>query len=388
MTVLEVTAVPFSPRFRGGGESYPWFLSMELAKFEKVVRCVSVPEPDPSSGPPATIVPAFFLNFPPLFSEANPLPGLRSFNAIKTLLEDSSDPIEFVHVHNLRTAMSTAWLLLSKLNRVEHKFKILLTDHNARWFPFPRLTSGCADYYVPVSEESRSMLNGYAVRPSVTIPTGVPSDYPGLLRPLRPWESRDTDLLFFGRLAPWKRPDLTIRLARDLAEVLGRELTVVIAGSEVEPSFTSWLHRAASSKASRARVRFVSNPSVEEAAKLLAGSKLHTLFSSRLDAFGRANPVPELSPTTVVEAAACGTPTISSDFPGARQQILEGQTGYVKSLRDWAGIVAVAAGLLNSPEAWNVLSARCRYFVTTERTYKVLAERLAAFLSEIRAGTV
>jgi len=300
----------------------------------------------------------------------------------------SAGPVEFVHVHNLRTAMSTAWLLLARRLKARYRFKVLLTDHNARWFPMPWLTAGAVDYFVAVSKESEAYLTSLARRPSVIVPTGIPSDYPGLLRPSRPWETRTVDLAYFGRLVPWKRPDLVLRLARDLKEPGAAAPRVLIAGSNVDPAYTAWLHDEARRLGLTESVEFVLDPSDEEASLLLSRAKVHLLLSARVDAMGRSHGSPELCPTTVIEAAACGTPSICSEVPGAHTQIVEGRTGFVTSLASWDQLVGQARRLLDAPEAWRVMSAEARDFAAKERTYGVLAKHLSDFLDLSRKGRV
>ena len=386
MTILEVTAVPFGPHHRGGGESYPWRLARELSRWEKVVSCFSYESESPDPGVPSHRIPARFLHAPPAFSPHNPLPTLATFRSIVDQLGARGDPPEFVHVHNLRTAMSATWLLLARLRRAQAGYKVLLTDHGARWFPFPRMTAAVADYYVPVSEASLERLVRWAQRPSFVLPPGIPTDYPGLARELRSYDAREFDLVFFGRVVPWKRPDLALRLARELAPQLGRTPRLAIAGSIQDPGFLKWLKTESVRLGLSDTVSFLPDPSDEAAVDLLGRSKLHLFLSARTDVFGRRYPAPELASATLLEAAACGTPTVCSDLPGAREQLRPDRTGIVVSLEAWDATVASVARLLADAERWKGMSAGAREFVRTERTYRVLAERFSGFLREVREG--
>ena len=199
MVILEITSVPFTERFRGGGESYPFRLAEELSRYEEVTSCFSIPPGSPEPEGKFRIVPATFIELPPVFRVENPLPTIGSLMVLNRTLESLED-LEFVHVHNLRTAMSTAWLLLAQLKKSRRGFKVLLTDHGARWFPLPHVTAKAVDYLIPVSDESLRLLGQYTSRPSFVVPPGVPARYPGLTRAVRSWDERDIDLIFFGRI--------------------------------------------------------------------------------------------------------------------------------------------------------------------------------------------
>lgn len=357
-----------------------------MSNLEDVVYCASSEVPLRIDWAKSCRVPGAFLDAPPLLSNHNPLPLPSSFRAIARALDQ--DEVEFVHVHNLRTAMSTAWLVISRLRRRGARFKVLLTDHNARWFPFPKLGAQCVDYYVPVSSASSQALNAVARRPSFLVPTGVPSDYPGLTRPSPAWDDREFDITFYGRIVPWKRPDLALRLAHSLEVRGARRLRVLIAGSNSDPEFTLWLRREAARLGLGDSLSFVLDPTDSEAAALLSRSRLFVLMSDTKDVFGRSYSSPELSPITVLEAAACGVPTICNDLPALREQVEHSITGLVIPVADWDRVVDQAGQLLSSRDQWAGMSLRARSHILRNRTYRTLANRLEMFFDQIREGLV
>ena len=383
--ILEVTAVPFTPAHRGGGESYPWRLSHALASFERVVNCYAYENGPPEEAGEFRRIAGWFLDAGPLLTVDNPLPSGKGLMSIATVLQTLESEIEFVHVHNLGTAMSTAWMFLSRLRRTGARFRILLTDHGSRWFPFPRATAAMADYYIPVSESSRDRLNRLAQRPSWVLPPGVPMDYPALAQPPLSMEARDIDLLFFGRIARWKRPDLVLQLAADLSRESGRPIHTIIAGSATDRPFLGWLRREAERLRIQDSTQFVLGPSEVDAARLFCRSKLHPFLSTTSDRFGRTYPAPELAAATVLEAGAAGTPSICNDLPGVREQIRPGGTGEVVSVDNWKETVRTCGELLGDAERWTTLSRGAREFVVKERTYGVLAKRFSNYLNEIRS---
>lgn len=388
MSILEVTPVPFSVAHRGGGESYPWQLAAELGRIERVVLCSSVEAGDIGVNESFRHIPARFLDLPPVLNRHNPVPNASALRAMRDVLLGAGGEVEFVHVHNYRTAMGSAWLFLARLNQTNGGYRILVTDLGSRWFPLPQVTSRWADHYVAVSMESLRALNRLAPRPSTVLPPGVPSDYLGLRGPNCDMEARDIDLLFFGRIAPWKRPDLVLRLAADLRAHGLPGLNVVVAGSEVDSRFTQWMRRQALRLGLGTDVEFLLAPRDDEAVSLYRRSKLHILLSSHVDAFGRRYPAPELSSTTVVEAAACGTPSLCSDLPAFREQVIPTVTGELCEASNWKETVSTAYRVLTDPKIWLPMSVRARSFVERERTYRTLARNLSQFLDGIRSHSL
>jgi len=55
-------------------------------------------------------------------------------------------------------------------------------------------------------------------------------------------------------------------------------------------------------------------------------------------------------PRTVMEAAACGVPTVGFDVPGVREAVRDGETGLLVSDRDVDALTEVVLRLLDSPE--------------------------------------
>jgi len=74
---------------------------------------------------------------------------------------------------------------------------------------------------------------------------------------------------------------------------------------------------------------------------------------------------------TVVEAAACGTPSLASDSPGLRDSVLHGETGFLVPHGDVAGLAARMIELSDTPSLVTRLGERARRFaegLTWERT--------------------
>ncbi len=126
--------------------------------------------------------------------------------------------------------------------------------------------------------------------------------------------SSPPSFLYVGRLKRYKGVDLAIR-ALALARRKRPELSLDIAGSgDDRPRLEAIARRLGQGEA----VRF--HGFVPEARKLaLLRSTWGNLFPSPKEGWG----------ITVVEAAACGTPSLASDSPGLRDSVRAGETGYL-----------------------------------------------------------
>lgn len=382
--ILEVTAVPYTENHRGGGESFPWYLSQQLRKLEPTILAYAQEADCPNPPSDHFVLPALFLDFPPTFSRHNPIPTSRTIRIARSFLRAHSKELDFIHVHNLRTAMATMWLALAHRQQTNSKFRILLTDHGSRWFPFPYRTAPWADFFLPVSSASRVELQRYARRPSWVLPVGVPPDYPGLSLPRKSYSERPIDLLFFGRFVEFKRPHLFLRLVSDLIEQVNPSLRAVLMGSRVDARYWSHIEREIIRQDLGERLRIVLNPSTEEAASLLGKAKLNVLLSNQAPKAGTGRTPSELAPTTVMEAGACGTPTLASTFRGVGDVVNSGQTGLIVDTHQWPAVVQTATQILRDESGWEELSRAVWGFVRRERTYDRIAGNLHALLRDLK----
>jgi glycosyltransferase involved in cell wall biosynthesis len=382
LTILEVTAAPFGAGRAGGGERHAIEFIRELSRHEPVVASYAVRARKSAPAVGEVLCPAHFISFPPVFSTTNPLPGFASWGVIGSYLRTHRGEIEFVHVHNLRTAMSTLWLLLTYLRKKDDHLRILLTDHGARFFPLPQLTIQMVDAYVPVSRQSEQLLLKLAERPSRIVPTAVSSEFLDG-RPLG-FSERSIHLLWVGRFVPWKRPDRVLQLTADLGRRLQRPVQTVITGAGVDPAFLGELRRRAQELGITDNVRFVVGPSDAELIALYSHAKVYCLASDTVDMYGRHNALPELSPITVLEAAARGTPALANGIPAGAEQVREGVTGHLVSPFGGPHSIDLAERMVTDPAHWTTLSTGAREFVERERTYPQTVQRFRAFLTELR----
>ena len=384
MAILEITAVPFTSFHLGGGERFPLELMKELGKYEDVIGCFSLMKGEIVDVRDKFIMPARFISLPPFISIHNPLPTTHSIKAMRRFLRAMRGEVEFIHVHNLRTAMSTAWLLLSGLMRSELQCKIILTDHLARFFPFPKMTSHFVDYYAAVSKISEQHLQTYARRPSIILPPAVSGDFIAQAKPV-PFEHRNIDFLFLGRVLPQKRPDMIVKLTEEMIKRGYKDTRSVIAGGLADKEYLHRITDTIKSKNLESNITIMGNPTDSEVISLYTSSKINVLFSTQSDFYGKKRRYPELAPSTIIEAASCGTPSIVSDFPGADEQVIDGKTGFVIAGANVESAISKAEKIMDDKQNWNTMSFASREFVLSERTFPIVTKRFVDFLNRIRS---
>jgi len=153
--------------------------------------------------------------------------------------------------------------------------------------------------------------------------------------------------LYVGRLKRYKGVDLAVR-ALAIARKTHPALTLDIAGSGDD---RMRLESLAAELGIAGAVRF--HGFVPESRKVeLLRSTWGNLFPSPKEGWG----------ITVVEAAACGTPSLASDSPGLRDSVRPGETGYLVPHGDAGALAARMLDLAANPALVEQLGAAGRRF--------------------------
>ena len=140
--------------------------------------------------------------------------------------------------------------------------------------------------------------------------------------------------LYVGRLKRYKGVDVALR-ALALARRERTDLRLDIAGTGDD---AARLKRLAASLGLESSVRFLGYVT-EEAKRTLFRTSWANLFPSPKEGWG----------LTVMEAAACGTPSVASDSPGLRDSVRHGETGYLVPHGDADRFAARLLELANDP---------------------------------------
>ncbi|HEX6644426.1 MAG TPA: glycosyltransferase family 4 protein [Gemmatimonadales bacterium] len=222
-----------------------------------------------------------------------------------------------------------------------------------------------------ISESTRDDLVARGVRAECirVIHPGVDSAWftpdPGTPRRVPP------AFLYIGRLRRYKGVDIAIRaFARAHRE--RPDLRFDIAGTgDTRPALEQLVAELGLGEA----VTF--HGYVTEAQKLdLLRSTTANIFPSPKEGWG----------ITVVEAAACGTPSIASDSPGLQDSVRHGETGFLVPHGDEAALAARMLELAGSPRLVAQLGAAARAFAGT-LTWDHAARETEQHLTDIINGS-
>jgi phosphatidylinositol alpha-1,6-mannosyltransferase len=83
-----------------------------------------------------------------------------------------------------------------------------------------------------------------------------------------------------------------------------------------------------------------------------------------------------------IEAAACGRPVVVGDSGGARESLVDGETGILVDGRRSAAVADAVATLLADPARASAMGAAGRERVQRDHTWPQIAVQLAAWLTE------
>lgn len=196
-----------------------------------------------------------------------------------------------------------------------------------------------------ISESTRDDLVARGVPPGRVrvIHPGVDAEHyapvPGLDRTPHP------SFLYVGRLRRYKGVQFALE-ALAVARRRRADLTLTIAGSgEDRPRLEQLARRLGVGEA----VRFLGFVTEDEKLRLLRTCWAN-LFPSPKEGWG----------ITVIEAAACGTPSIASDSPGLRDSVRAGVTGHLVPHGDVAALAGQLLAYADTPASVARLGAEAR----------------------------
>lgn len=190
----------------------------------------------------------------------------------------------------------------------------------------------------PSSVRDLSQLGIPATRCRV-IPPGVNSEL------FRPGPRSDTPrLVYFGGMRSYKRPAHAI-LALYLLRKSGVEAELMVVGQG--PALES-MRTLCASLSLESRVRFLGRLAGADLAQVV-GSAWVNLHCSVAEGWG----------LSIVEAAACGVPTVAYRVPVLTESIVEGRTGRLVADGDPAAMARAIAEMLPEAQSW---SRPCREY--------------------------
>jgi glycosyltransferase involved in cell wall biosynthesis len=235
--------------------------------------------------------------------------------------------------------------------------------------PLPRAYRRASFHAISESTRDDLVLRGVDRSKIRVIHPGVD----GALFAPSPTEPRAPEprFLYVGRLKRYKGISLAIR-ALAIARRSRADLRLDIAGTG---DHREALERLAADLGQREAVTFHGFVSEERKISLLRTTWAN-LFPSPKEGWG----------ITVVEAAACGTPSLASDSPGLRDSVRHMETGYLVPHGDVDALAARMLELAGNPALVARLGAGARRFA--ERlTWERAAAETERHLQDIIAGS-
>jgi glycosyltransferase involved in cell wall biosynthesis len=184
-------------------------------------------------------------------------------------------------------------------------------------------------------------------------------------------EFHEPTLLYLGRLKRYKRVDLLLEAVARLRRE-GTEVRLLVAG---QGDHESELLRLRQRLGLGNSVEFLGYVSETEKVRLLRRSWVHLLTSPK-EGWG----------ISVMEAAACGTPTVASDSPGLRDSVQHGKTGLLVPHGDVEALTGAIRALMGDASLRNDMGSAARRFAEGF-TWDAAARTTEAFLSRQVAAT-
>ncbi|HSM04821.1 MAG TPA: glycosyltransferase family 4 protein [Longimicrobiales bacterium] len=252
----------------------------------------------------------------------------------------------------------------------EASFPVALATVLLEW-PLAAAFRGRAAVAVSPSTRDDLVRRGFDRERISVVPNGLDLEVyaPDVTEPRFP----EPTLLYLGRLKRYKCVDLILEALARLREGDAPGPRLLIGGKgDDEPR----LRRRTSELGLDEAVSFLGFVSEAEKRTLFRRAWVHVLTSPK-EGWG----------ITVMEAAACGTPTVASDAPGLRDSVRDGETGLLAPHGDVPALAAALGRLLDDPDVRQRMGAAARSFAlgfSWERT----ADAMEAILVQAAASTL
>ena len=231
---------------------------------------------------------------------------------------------------------------------------------------------------VAVSEHIRRSLlaKGFPPQQVVTHYTGID---PALFRP-DPDQAKDAGptVLFVGRFAEKKGCTYLLRAMAQVEREVPEARLVLIGDGPLRAELE------ATARALRLRATFLGRQSVGAVRDWMRRAWVFCLPSVTAE-----NGDTEGLPTVILEALACGLPTVTTDSAGNPEAVADGEVGFVVPERDETGLARALARLLHDEDLRRQFGTRARALVLSRFDGRRLAAGLETLYARvIAAGAV
>lgn len=224
----------------------------------------------------------------------------------------------FRHLHSRTLPGQVSWpvsLALSTLERL-----------------YPTIYNGCT--FVTESRNSANDLAALGVSPTQIreIPPGVDKEF---YHPA--YRTPTPSLVYFSGLKRYKRPDHAIRLLRLLLD-RGQTVSLIVVGDG--PMHRELVLLSAALGLSD-HVQFTGRVSAERLVEIISGSWVN-ISTSVAEGWGYA----------IMEASACGVPTVGYRVAGISEAVKEGVNGLLVRSGDLADLTDAASAIVSASKSW------------------------------------
>jgi glycosyltransferase involved in cell wall biosynthesis len=234
--------------------------------------------------------------------------------------------------------------------------------------PIPRVFRGRPTLAVSESTAQDLRERGLSGQEIVVVPNGVDLE---ALRPGSPEDRFQTPtVLYLGRLKRYKGIDIVLKAFARL-RTMGRSARLLIAGKGDD---LQRLRHMSDQLSLGDTVEFLGFVPEEEKADLLRRSWIHVLTSPK-EGWG----------ISILEASACGTPTVASDSPGLRDAVVHGRTGMLVPHGDVDALSEAISRVLTDSKIREEMGLAAREFSETF-TWEESARTMESFLKARLAG--
>jgi phosphatidylinositol alpha-1,6-mannosyltransferase len=179
-----------------------------------------------------------------------------------------------------------------------------------------------------------------------------------------------------SRLVPRKGQDVLIRAMPSIRRRVPDACLLIVGGGPYEPAL-----RSLAADAPPGSVSFAGEVSERELPRYYAAGDVFAMpcrtRAAGLEVEGWGN--------VFIEAAACGRPVVVGDSGGAREALVDGETGLLVDGRSVPEVAAAVGTLLAEPELAAKMGDAGRERVLRSHTWPAIAERLGGWLREAAA---
>lgn len=234
-----------------------------------------------------------------------------------------------------------------------------------------RMASGATDILIALTDLHRRFLleqEGWKARQVLVIPNGVDlhrfSPEGQHLREAWELTAHTKSFGIVAGLRPEKNPFRFLRVAEHVLSALPNARAFIVGDGELRDDLQT-LHQQMEHAS---RITFTGV--LQDIPAVWRTLDVAVLTSDR-----------EVLPMTLIEAAACGVPAVSTDVGAVRDIVLEGETGFVVPVEDEGLLAERIIYLLQHPEERRRMGERARQHAETHFDLQTMLERYAQVLA-------